>query len=333
MKKVTLTQGKIYFLWIPSYICCNFTLGYSNFLLTRSNFSFPSDHFYITLPSITRTMFWALCNLKQKKKAYRSPKHWALYRNQALFFNSFFIKSKFFLLPLKSASYLHCIPSPSPTLTTLTYQSPSLLLKKKKNFLWTQDNSYFFRFPREGYFRVIGSRLYFLRAAIGCKYGEFAIKTEIAKFLILSQKKPLREIAENYTISKALGKKSGYYKGSTFSSVILRDPKCWSGRGLNLRPPAQQTGALPTELTGRRWCFVVVFHTKTPKWYHFVFSSVSLLYLPWQLLNWLDVLKKRSRKMLRKSAIDLSLFWRQWPLCLIYGFRLLKIFKFRLTSD
>ena len=109
----------------------------------------------------------------------------------------------------KSASYLHCIPSPFPTLTTLTYQSPSLLLKKKIYFLWTQDNSYFFRFPREGYFRVIGSQLYFLRAAIGCKYGEFTVKTEIAKFLILSQKKPLREIAENYTISKALGKKSG----------------------------------------------------------------------------------------------------------------------------
>lgn len=231
MKKVTLTQGKIYFLWIPSYICCNFTLGYSNFLLTRSNFSFPSDHFYITLPSLTRTMFWALCNLKQKKKAYRSPKHWALYRNQALFFNSFFIKSKFFLLPLKSASYLHCIPSPSPTLTTLTYQSPSLLLKKKIYFLWTQDNSYFFRFPREGYFRVIGSQLYFLRAAIGCKYGEFTVKTEIAKFLILSQKKPLREIAENYTISKALGKKSG----SSFLSLRPLPRSFWLARSPSLR--------------------------------------------------------------------------------------------------
>ena len=108
--------------------------------------------------------------------------------------------SKFLLLPLKSASYLHCIPSPSPTLTTLTYQSPSLLLKKKCYFLWTQDNSNFFRFPREGYFRVIGSRLYFLRAAIGCKYGEFAVKTEIAKFLILSQRKPLRETFSKITI-------------------------------------------------------------------------------------------------------------------------------------
>ena len=42
-----------------------------------------------------------------------------------------------------------------------------------------------------------------------------------------------------------------YYKGSTFSSVI-KDCECWSGRALNLRPPAQQTGAYPIELTGRR---------------------------------------------------------------------------------
>ena len=32
---------------------------------------------------------------------------------------------------------------------------------------------------------------------------------------------------------------------------LFKDPECWSGRGLNLRPPAQETGALPTELTGR----------------------------------------------------------------------------------
>jgi len=49
-----------------------------------------------------------------------------------------------------------------------------------------------------------------------------------------------------------------HYKGSTFSSVIQRpcppqlfkDLECWSGRGLNVRPPAQQSGALPAELTG-----------------------------------------------------------------------------------
>ena len=39
-----------------------------------------------------------------------------------------------------------------------------------------------------------------------------------------------------------------HYKGSTFSSV---NPECWSGRGLNPRPPARLT--LPTELTGRRF--------------------------------------------------------------------------------
>ena len=32
----------------------------------------------------------------------------------------------------------------------------------------------------------------------------------------------------------------------------FKDPECWSGRGLNLRPPSQQTSALPTELTRRR---------------------------------------------------------------------------------
>ena len=41
------------------------------------------------------------------------------------------------------------------------------------------------------------------------------------------------------------------YKWSTFFSVI-KDSKCWSRRGLNQRPPARQTGAYPTELTGRR---------------------------------------------------------------------------------
>ena len=42
------------------------------------------------------------------------------------------------------------------------------------------------------------------------------------------------------------------YKGSTFSSVILR-PSVLVRSGSNHRPPAQQTGALPTELTRRQW--------------------------------------------------------------------------------
>ena len=35
------------------------------------------------------------------------------------------------------------------------------------------------------------------------------------------------------------------------SSKLLKDPECWSGRGLNPRLPVQQTGALPTELNRR----------------------------------------------------------------------------------
>ena len=45
------------------------------------------------------------------------------------------------------------------------------------------------------------------------------------------------------------------FTASMISSVFHRP--WWSGRGLNSRPPGQQTGALPTELTGRHWkCFL-----------------------------------------------------------------------------
>ena len=35
-------------------------------------------------------------------------------------------------------------------------------------------------------------------------------------------------------------------------SYLFKDPECCSDRGLSPRPPARQTGALPTELTRRR---------------------------------------------------------------------------------
>ena len=37
-----------------------------------------------------------------------------------------------------------------------------------------------------------------------------------------------------------------------FLLSYFKEPECWSGRGLNSQPPAQQTGTLPTELTRRR---------------------------------------------------------------------------------
>ena len=52
------------------------TLDNSKLPLTWSNFCFPSDHFHIILPSITRTMFWAL--KKSGKKSVLPPKHWIL---------------------------------------------------------------------------------------------------------------------------------------------------------------------------------------------------------------------------------------------------------------
>ena len=57
--------------WIPKWsrIFCNFILDNSNFPATRRNFCSPSDHLYsyIILPSITRTIFWALKNCWELK--------------------------------------------------------------------------------------------------------------------------------------------------------------------------------------------------------------------------------------------------------------------------
>ena len=70
------TRTKINFPWISVIYNCNFTLGNSNLPLTQSSFCFPSDHFYIILPSITRTMFWALKS--PETTVYWRPKHWTL---------------------------------------------------------------------------------------------------------------------------------------------------------------------------------------------------------------------------------------------------------------
>ena len=45
---------------------------------------------------------------------------------------------------------------------------------------------------------------------------------------------------------------------AALSSQLFKDLECWSGRGLNPPPPAQQTGALPTELTRRRFTAAAV---------------------------------------------------------------------------
>ena len=48
-----------------------------------------------------------------------------------------------------------------------------------------------------------------------------------------------------------------HYKCSTFFQVILKTLSARPGRGLNPRPPAQQTGTLPTELTSAEEVFVM----------------------------------------------------------------------------
>ena len=62
------------------------TLGKSNSPLTRSNFCFPSDHFYDISPSITRTMFKARDKLIKKIVVYCSPKQWIFLNINRVFF-------------------------------------------------------------------------------------------------------------------------------------------------------------------------------------------------------------------------------------------------------
>ena len=53
---LALTRTKINFPWISFIHLLSFYLDNSNLPLTRSYFCFPSDHLYITLPSITRNV-------------------------------------------------------------------------------------------------------------------------------------------------------------------------------------------------------------------------------------------------------------------------------------
>ena len=60
---------------------------------------------------------------------------------------------------------------------------------------------------------------------------------------------------------------------AALSSHLFKDPECWSGRGLNPRPSAWRTGALPTELTRRRlinqdWSNIQSKITVTIPWCH-----------------------------------------------------------------
>ena len=51
---------------------------------------------------------------------------------------------------------------------------------------------------------------------------------------------------------------------------LLNYFKCWSGRGLNLRPPARQSSALPTELIGQRVYAPAIhacMHEKKDAWF------------------------------------------------------------------
>ena len=75
--------------------------------------------------------------------------------------------------------------------------------------------------------------------------GTFTFHKNKAGKVLCTVFRPYPRRLESLTICRCLITKAA------LSSRLFKDPECWSGRGLNPRPPARQTGALPTELTRR----------------------------------------------------------------------------------
>ena len=51
---------------------------------------------------------------------------------------------------------------------------------------------------------------------------------------------------------------------AALSSQLFKDPECWSGQGLDPRPPARQTDAPPTELTRQKDKAILIFFLRLP---------------------------------------------------------------------
>ena len=77
--------------------------------------------------------------------------------------------------------------------------------------------------------------------------GTFTFHKNKAGKVLCTVFRPYPRRLESLTICRCLITKAA------LSPQLFKDPECWSGWGLNPRPPARQTGALPTEPT-RRQC-------------------------------------------------------------------------------
>ena len=67
--------------------------------------------------------------------------------------------------------------------------------------------------------------------------------------------RPYPRSLESLTVCRCVYKDADVFTKTALSPQLFKDPECWSSRDLNQQPPARQTGAYPTELTGR-WCFI-----------------------------------------------------------------------------
>ena len=144
----SLTRTKINFLWISFIHLLSFYLDNLNLPLTRSNFCFVSDHFYVILHSIIRNVLRSVLKFISTQPCIlclyffvnplqiQCPEPWSWIFFKLCCFNSFFKVSSYPSLSLKWSVHDTCIPShPFVYFLIFGYQ------------LWTPDNLNFFRFP------------------------------------------------------------------------------------------------------------------------------------------------------------------------------------------
>ena len=128
--------------WNVILPCVTCTLNNLYLQLTRSIFCFPSNHFYITWPSITQIKFNKAPYNSKTKTEHLSPKHWIYFKKPVSIVCLYFygtLEFKFSVqlcILIKLCCLIAFPPHPLDYFIFSGY------------FPWTPNNSNFFDFPR-----------------------------------------------------------------------------------------------------------------------------------------------------------------------------------------
>ena len=88
---------------------------------------------------------------------------------------------------------------------------------------------------------------------------------------------------------------------AALSSPLFKDPECWSGQGLDPRLPAQQTDALPTELTRQKDKAILIFFLRLP-------SSDQPTFLAFSKNNSINLKNEHSNSIEKNRNKNMNIF-------------------------